>query len=375
MHDRLVIGGGVAGVASALELAASGERVALVRAGPGASALAGGGWSGPLPERLGAALAAAGLPHVACPAPLPHPAGELRRFDFAAASHVAPVLGSGAIVCGIFGLPAFHAAVLARLWGCGNGVLVELPGTPGAGWSPVALASHLEREPAALISAVQSVTGGAEVVILPAVLGLASSALHERLEDELGVRVVEALGVPPSVPGWRLDRALLRCLEQAGIERIDGRVIGRDIVGSRVRGVHVVGAAGRQFLEADGFVLATGRFIGGGIRTHAMTGTVPVASGAALRESALVEGALGCAVWIDHLDQRFTTVQPVPLTDAVRAARQPLLAAGVHVDRAGRPVDLHGHLHYENVSAAGAVIAGRSAGLGHAASPPVPAAA
>ncbi|HSJ15777.1 MAG TPA: hypothetical protein VK939_15330, partial [Longimicrobiales bacterium] len=89
----------------------------------------------------------------------------------------------------------------------------------------------------------------------------------------------------------------------------------------------------------------------------------------------LVEGALGCAVWIDHLDQRFTTVQPVPLTDAVRAARQPLLAAGVHVDRAGRPVDLHGHLHYENVSAAGAVIAGRSAGLGHAASPPVPAAA
>ena len=374
VYDRLVIGGGVAGVASALELAASGARVALVRAGPGATALASGGWSGPLPARLGEALAAAGLPHHACTAPLPHPVGELRAYDFAAPSHLAPVLGDDAVVCGIFGLPAFHAPALARLWACGGSLRVTLPGTPAAGWSPVALAASLDRDFTPLLRALGDVVRDAAVLILPPVLGLTSAKVQRALEEELGVRMVEALGVPPSVPGWRLDRALLATLEPAGVTRIDGRVVTPDVAGTRVRAVQVEHAGETRAIAADGFVLATGRFIGGGVRARSGAAPVPVASGAALRDAELIDPALGCAVWVEHLDQRFTSVQPLPLTDPVRSAPQPLLDAGVHVDDAGRPLDLHGRVHYDNVFAAGSVVAGRPAGLGHAAARPAGAA-
>jgi anaerobic glycerol-3-phosphate dehydrogenase len=369
VFDRLVIGGGVAGVANALELAAAGARVALVRAGPGASALASGGWSGPLSARLGAALAAAGLPHDPAPEPLPHPSGELRAYDFAARSHVAPGLAD-ARVCGIAGLPGFRPDALARLWGCRDSVAIALPGTPAAGWSPTALAAQLDRDPQLLAEALRGAARASAALVLPAVLGLGGGRVHERLQEALAVRIIEALGVPPSVPGWRLDRALLAVLERAGIVRIDGRVVGRDVAGARLRAVHVQTADGVEPVEAMDFVLATGRFTGGGVRAQTLAEPVAVARGAALREAVLVDAALGCAVWVDHLDQRFTTVQPVALTDPVRASAQPLLDAGVHVDAAGRPLDLHGHVHYENLVAMGSVIAGRRHGLGHAAGAP-----
>src|SRR5690606_292746 len=117
--DLVVIGGGVAGVTAALEGAAGGARVALVRAGPGASALAAGAWQGPLPSLLGAALEAAALPYHAATAPLPHPAGDLRSASFAGASHARAVLDSNTLVAGIAGLPGFPPAALARLWGAG----------------------------------------------------------------------------------------------------------------------------------------------------------------------------------------------------------------------------------------------------------------
>src|SRR5690606_169680 len=152
--DVLVIGGGAAGVAAALAAAARGRRVALVRTGPGATALTAGGWRGPLPAGPGRAPAAAGVPPAppARPRAPPPPAG-LRPYHLAAPAQPAAVVEAGALVCGILGLPGFTAPALARLWG--DAARVELaaatldagPLTPPAGWSPVALAAALEREP------------------------------------------------------------------------------------------------------------------------------------------------------------------------------------------------------------------------------------
>lgn len=365
--DAVVIGGGIAGVSAALEAAARGERVAVVRAGPGATALTSGAWWGPLPDLLARALTDSALPYLPVDNPLPHPHGESVACTHAAASHAQLRVTEGAVVVGIAGLAAFPAAALARMWGAPEHLTLALPETPPGGWSPVSLAARLDREPELLGNALRAAAPAR--AILPAVLGF-ECATWQRVADAAGVPLAEALGVPPSVPGWRLDRALLAALERAAVPLISGRVTERVADGARLHSVRVVGDDIDRTLTARDFVLATGRFVGGGITAADVTDAVDVARGRSLRDAPLVERALGCDVWIDHLGERFTRVQPVPLTDPARAEPQPLLQAGVHVDAQGRPVSLFGSVHYQNVTARGGVIAQTSHGLGAAASRP-----
>ena len=362
--DVLVIGGGAAGVAAALAAAARGRRVALVRAGPGATALAAGGWRGPMPAGLGRALEAAGLPHEPPAGPLPHPHGDLRRHDLAAPAQAAAVLEDGALVCGILGLPGFTAPALARLWGDAARVRLAVatldagPLTPPAGWSPIALAATLEREPGPLADALARAVRetGATRAILPPVLGLEQGeAVRGTLAAAAGVPVGEMLGVPPSVPGWRLDRALLAAAEAHGVEVVAGRAGAPEVAGRRIVAVRVRADDGAELrLAARAVVLATGKFVGGGI----------------VADARLREPALGCPVWVEHLGSAFDAPEPLALTRPEREAPQPLLGAGVRDDGGGRPVDRRGDVVYTNVRVAGSIRAGVETarlGLGEAA--------
>jgi len=362
--DVLVIGGGAAGVAAALAGTARGRRVALVRAGPGATALAAGGWRGPMPAGLGRALAAAGLAHEPPAGPLPHPHGDLRPFDLAAPAQAAAVLEDGALVCGILGLPGFTAPALARLWGDAAGVRLAAatldagPLTPPAGWSPVALAAALEREPGPLADALARAVHetGATRAILPPVLGLErSEAVRAALAAAAGVPVGEMLGVPPSVPGWRLDRALLAAAKAHGVEVIAGRAGEPEVDGGRVTAVRVRADDDAELrVAAPAIVLAAGKFAGGGIGA----------------DERLREPALGCPVWVEHLGSVFEAPEPLALTRPEREAPQPLLGAGVRDDGSGRPVDRRGDVVYHNVRVAGSIRAGIETarlGLGEAA--------
>jgi len=371
VFDVLVIGGGVAGVTAALEAAAAGASVAVVRAGPGATALASGAWDGPLPPMLARALADSGLPHVAVEDLLPHPFGWLRRAGFAAESQARAQAGTDACVCGIAGLPGFRASALARLWEVPRHATIHLAATPQGGWSPVSLAAMLDRDPAPLSEELARVGSGVRA-ILPAVLGLAPGT-RARIAAAAGVEVGEALGVPPSVPGWRLDRALRSALDRAGVTVVEGRVSGRAVRGDRIESVAVVtGPDLTHRYAAESFVLATGRYLGGGITASPLSDRVEVAHGQALREAELAEPALGCDVWVNHLGERFTKVEPVTLTDPVRNEPQALLRAGVHVDSRGRPVSRLDRVRYANVVARGSVIAETSHGLGFAATGALP---
>ena len=360
----LVIGGGAAGVAAALAAAARGRRVALVRTGPGATALTAGGWRGPMPAGLGRALEAAGLTHEPPAGPLPHPHGDLRPYHLAAPAQAAAVVEDGALVCGILGLPGFTAPALARLWG--DAARVELaaatldagPLTPPAGWSPVALAAALEREPGPLADALARAVreSGATRAILPPVLGLErGESVRAALAAAAGVPVGEMLGIPPSVPGWRLDRALLAAAEAHGIEVITGRAGDPEIADGRVAAVRVRADDGtEQRVAARAIVLAAGKFAGGGI----------------VAAEQLREPALACPVWVEHLGATFNAPEPLALTRPDRDAAQPLLGAGVRDDGSGRPVDPRGDVVYQNVRVAGSIRAGVETarlGLGEAA--------
>ncbi|MEX0891565.1 MAG: FAD-binding protein [Gemmatimonadota bacterium] len=366
--DVLVLGGGAAGCAAALAAAEAGARTALLRAGPGASALGSGGWRGPLAGTLRDRLAAAGYPLEEAGGPLPHPHGDLRHYELAGASHAGASPVAGTLVVGIAGIAGFHAPALARLWGEAGGVPlraaeVTLGGTPAAGWSPVALAALLDREPERLGHALRTLDASDDAfIILPAVLGLERpEATRATVAEAAGRPVHEALGTPPSLPGWRLDRALLAALASAGVTVIEGRAERCQLEDGRARRALLVrrnGGADTDALEAHTFVLATGKFLGGGV------------VGGAVGGEHLRDAVFGLPATAERFGERIPEAEPLAVTDVDRTDAQPLLAAGVRLDADGRPLGTEGVAGAANVWAAGSVRAGAETawlGLGHAA--------
>jgi anaerobic glycerol-3-phosphate dehydrogenase len=357
--DVVVIGGGIAGAAAALAAAGRGAQVLLIRAAPGASALCMGGWTGVLPQPLAQAFSSADHSWSTVEEVLPLPDGSVRRFDYAAASHAAARLTPQTMVCGIAGLAGFQAKTLAMMWGEVSGALLNaaeivLPHTPPSGWSTAALATRLEQSCAALAHELTRALRAtrASSIILPAVLGVTrSDVIRRTLESEVGCAIAEALGHTPSIPGWRLQKALDRMIGQANVRVLNGRVMDRSSHGTKLTGLTVQSNGSPQHVEGNAYVLATGKFVGGGITASEV-----------LRDS-----ALDCPIWIDHLGERFERVEPLTLTNADRREEQPLLSAGIQTDAENRPLDAHATLIFENVWVAGAVRAGVDGGLGRAA--------
>lgn len=359
--DLVIIGGGAAGWGAALAARAAGLATTLVRRAPGASALGCGGWRGPLPDIVADALVAQHLAHDVVHHPLPHPDGELRIFHYAPASHVAALVETGACVVAIEGLPVFRARALARLWGSAADAeviaeSVTLPGTPPGGWATVALAHAIEAAPEVLGAALRDVVArtGCARIILPAVLGIDDpTRVRLAFESATGVPVGEALGVAPSLPGWRLDRALERAVRAAGVRIIEGDVVDAQRASDRIDQLTVLPRGGTDTLQlaAPDYLLATGRYAGGGIAASRV----------------FAETVFGAAVWIEHLGERFDDVDPLALSDPVRTEPQPILSAGVRVDSRQRLSNVGGSATFTNVWAAGAVRAALADGIGTAA--------
>lgn len=180
---------------------------------------------------------------------------------------------------------------------------------------------------------------GARVALLPPVLGLSPAArVAERISAAAGLPVAETVSDVPSVPGLRLQLALDARLAAAGVQVVAG-----ELSGAREPGEPAL-VAGRE-VTAPSWVLATGRFVGGGI----------------VRRGALEEALLGIPVQASedgaagvHLASR----PAAALTARQRRARQPLLAAGIRVDRALRPLGATGLPVHPRLFAAGAVLGG-----------------
>lgn len=351
--DVAVLGCGIAGSAAALAAAANGARVSIVTGPPGTTAMFSGAWSGPCPDALRTALDATGYALCDVAHRLPHPNGQLLPCDAAAASHAA-ARTDDALVIGIAGLPGFEATMLAQHWNARAGTSLLLTDTPPSGWAAASLATHIQANPQPFIRALSDTAKGhaAQRVIVPAVLGMRpDGSLHARVQDALGIPVGEALGVPPSLPGWRLHLALVQALTNAGVTIIESRVVAAGCADGRVQALTL---ANEDVLHAPTFILATGKYAAGGIEAN---GTFR-------------EPALDCPVWIDHLGDSFDEPEPLLLTDPDRTADQPLLLVGVHADSDSRPLDRNGDIFYTNVRVAGTVRAGWSAGehgAGHAA--------
>lgn len=399
--DVLVLGGGMAGATAALAARDAGARVALVCRAPGSTALSGGAVSvahdpSALPD---AALSSrAGVVESArriAASQLGHPYHVLRdrldrlftALEFATgqlSSILAPPSGRNRWLLTPFGKvhPAAacqHSMVAGDLaevrgvlavvalrghlwWDAGlvasGAVRAQALGGPSPRvvpldlflWDEAALArpfdlARLLEAPGAAEEAgkmlAKRLPRGAGAALFPPVLGLSAGArVAERIGAAAGIPVAEFLSDLPSVPGLRLQRSIEERLQAAGVLVLRGEVHGAARPGCPVR------AGGRE-VRAHAWVLATGRFVGGGIA----------------RRGELLEPALGLPVLASEgpfaeAGAHLATRPPAALTLRDSRSPQPLLSAGLKVDEELRPVDAEGRAVHDRLFAAGAVIGG-----------------
>ncbi len=118
-----------------------------------------------------------------------------------------------------------------------------------------------------LATAIKARLAGAKAVGLPAMLGISNSRqVAADLAERIGAGLFEIPGMPPSVPGLRLKEAFERSLPAIGVTLFSQEQV-FDVSHKEGRGfVLGIGRAEvEQTVQSKGVVLATGRFIGGGL--------------------------------------------------------------------------------------------------------------
>ncbi len=233
------------------------------------------------------------------------------------------------------------AVALEKRWPGLRTATIPFPGPASVRYTEqMAMALEVPATRARLAGDILACLGRAQTVGLPAVLGLYRPRdAYEDLQDRIGVPVFEIPTLPPSVPGLRLREAFLGGLTQRGIRvfprhRVTGAVIER---GEPFR-LAVTTHEEAFSLTARGIVLATGRFLGGGLRGDR----------GGIREALFdlpVHQPTGRSTWhrADFLDPRGHEVN----------------RAGLRVDEAFRPLNGGSRPAHHGLFAAGAILAGQ----------------
>ncbi|HUJ69949.1 MAG TPA: anaerobic glycerol-3-phosphate dehydrogenase subunit GlpB [Syntrophorhabdales bacterium] len=221
-----------------------------------------------------------------------------------------------------------------------RGAVVSLGAHIAQDLTPLALARLVEQPTfrAAFAKEVRKQISGEDRVGLPALLGLRNPGrVKEEMENVIGAEVFEMPLLPPSVPGIRIFNRFKACLDQQrNVTFLLGPSVETAIVeGHRCAGIRVVNAPVSALYTADSYVLATGRFLSGGL----------VASRESIREPVF----------------DFPVAQPQGRDDWFSPSffedSHLLNEAGIRVDSHFRPVDAEGRVILENVRIAGSILA------------------
>jgi glycerol-3-phosphate dehydrogenase subunit B len=261
------------------------------------------------------------------------------------------------LLVGFRSLPDFDASVACEhLAAAGapfavDGVQVDFPGDFRADAKVTRYAKALDRNetvsafgkerPAreALAEAVRPHLDGAERVGFPALLGDAhADEVRADLASELGAAVYEIPMGPPSLPGLRLEDLLFDAMDEAGVRISSGNPVVdyTPVEGeNRVKSVTVDRNNQRVPLHADEFVLATGGLVGKGITSDRESVSEPVFD-----------------LHVPHPEDRYDWWDQQAFGDHAFAA------FGVVPDEQLRPTDPDGRPEFDNLRAAGGVVGG-----------------
>jgi len=177
-----------------------------------------------------------------------------------------------------------------------------------------------------------------EFVGLPAILGLhQAGTVAKELSEFLGRPVFEIPAMPPSIPGMRLKEAFLRYLPEKGVScRFQKHVLKATPVAEGEFLLDVGRTEQEETIRADGILLATGRFLGGGLISDHMSIKEPVFELPVFQPEQR-------ELW--HRDRFFE-----PGGHSVNMA-------GLETDTMLRPLNGNGHPKYGGLFAAGSILA------------------
>jgi glycerol-3-phosphate dehydrogenase subunit B len=350
-----VVGGGAAGFAAALAAASAGARVTMIARAPGATSLYSGAME--IAPQLDVLVH---LPH--------HPLNRLgmdapklaAELEEACAGFVAALGRAGLELRGglrdtgayadLRGTPANANLVPATVAGgeltALRGRRVAVVGVPEVGEYDAAATAAALRELAGVeAEAVECpVDGLGPGASITDIFGLPAPEPRTRAEavayppgfTGLPEGGFELLAAAPSPHGWRLQLAMTAALSAAGVEVRQSKATGFEASNGVVTALRV----GDDSVTADAFVLASGRFIGGGLE----------------KSRSVREPLFGLQVFLDGhpIDE-----QSVTLHHLEYLSPEPAFRAGLLTDTQLRPLDGDGRPQFQNLRAAGAILGGR----------------
>ena len=244
--------------------------------------------------------------------------------------------GNGLIV-GFKGFNDFYAHYVADQLKC-RGITLSLPETFQQEINATALARLMEKESfrETIGIEIKKQLNGETRVGFPAILGLQDPIkVKKGLEEIIGAEVFEIPILPPSIPGMRIFNRFKEGLIKKRVTFLIGHSISKaSLKGKRCEGIEVFNPPISNFYSADRYILATGRFIGGGLKAD---------------EEKIFEPIFNLPV-----------IQPKSREDWFGKSffnGHQIYQSGILTDPSFHPVDEKGNLFLENVWIAGSILA------------------
>lgn len=179
------------------------------------------------------------------------------------------------------------------------------------------------------------------LILFPPILGVKNSLENfQKLKKDVSGHVVEMLSQLPSLSGLRLQEKVKKTFKEKSIEWIPSQVSSLKTSDKKVLSCHFKQESQEQEIHFHELILATGKFIGGGIQHDGH-----------FKESLL---DLPLAVNKTFLSPQTHVTQ---LLHKEALAKQPFLQIGVQVDAKGHPV-FQNQVAFENLKACGQLMTG-----------------
>ena len=272
---------------------------------------------------------------------IPTGAGTLRPTYFLPITMVSGTSlkeGDGLIV-GFKGFKDFYADYVADQLDC-RGVTLSLSEASCQETTAIALARLMEKESfrETIGREIKGKLHGETHVGFPALLGIHDPFIVKKdLEEIIHAEVFEIPILPPSIPGLRIFNRFKEWLIQRGVTFLLGHSVSKaTLKGKRCEQVDVFNPPVFKSYSADRYILATGRFIGGGLAADEEKIFEPIFNLPLARPKSREE-------WF-----RKSFFSDIP---------HPVHQAGIQTDSSLRPIDEKGELVLENVWVAGSILA------------------
>ena len=118
-----------------------------------------------------------------------------------------------------------------------------------------------------LISQLKNLGSGRDVAfILPPILGSEDNSVYDKVTGKVDTKIFETTCLPPSPAGMRLQKVLVKSLQDSGAKIFENTKVLRAVrEHDKISGVVVQTATREKIYRAEKIILATGGFFGGGI--------------------------------------------------------------------------------------------------------------